>query len=149
MCNPLMAGLQIGGTIIGAGAAYQEGQATAGMLQYRAAQERTAAGQEMAAGSQRIADADLAGKALESRMMATAAASGVDVTSPTVVNLVSQAHGLTEYNKGMELYNARSRSNSLIDQANADDYSAEQAKQAGKLKAWATILTGGSALLKS
>jgi len=148
MCDPvtIMAGAQIAGTILGAKGASDQGNAQGAELEYRAMQERQAAKQEMAAGSARIADTELQGKMLESRMMALAGASGVDVSSPQVVNLVSQAAGVTNLNKQMELYNARTAEKGLLDQASADVFSAGQARKAGRTRALSTILTGGASI---
>lgn len=148
MCDAknTMTGLQAVGTLIGTKGAIDTGNATAAELQYRAAQEKAAAGQEMAAGSARIADTDLAGKMLESRMRAVAGASGVSLTSPTVIDLVGKAAGLTRLNEGMELFNAQSSANKMVDQANADIFSGQQAQKAGRTRALGTILSGASSM---
>lgn len=148
MCDAKTAatGLQVAGTYLGAKGALDQGQAQANELQYKAAQETAIAGQEMAAGSQKVADTALAGQVLESRMRAAAGASGVDMVSPTVVGLVSKAAGLTQFNQEMDMYNAKSSANSATNQANADLYSADQAVKAGRTKAFGTILSGASSI---
>jgi hypothetical protein len=148
MCDAKTAatGLQLVGTYTSAKGAVDVGQAQANELQYKAAQEKAIAGQEMAAGSQKVADTAFAGQVLESRMRAAAGASGVDMVSPTVVGLVSKAAGLTQFNQDMEMYNATSSANKATDQAKADIYSAGQAVTAGRTKAFGTILSGASSI---
>ena len=148
MCDAktVATGLQVAGVLSSAQGTVNAGNEQAGELEYRAAQERQNAGQEMAAASSRIADQDRAGKILESRMRAVAGASGVSMSSPTVVGLVSQAAGLTEYNKSMELFNAQTSADKTLNQANADIFSAGATRRAARTRATGTILSGASSI---
>lgn len=143
MCNSATnTGLQLAGTLLSAKGAVSAGDAQSAEMQYRAAQERSAAKQVVAEGSTQVANTDLAGQMIESRMRALAGASGVSMASPTIVNLVSKAAGVTELNKEMELFNAQSTAATIGTQASADEYSASQARRTSRTRAFGTILSG-------
>jgi hypothetical protein len=79
-------------------------------------------------------------------MLALAAASGGGASDPTIVNLMANLAGETQYRKSVELYEGGERAKDLRYQGQVRRYEGKEAKRAGKLGAFTTLLTGGTSL---
>lgn len=88
-----------------------------------------------------------------SKALAAAAASGGGATDPTVVNIISQLKGQSEYQALSDLYTGESKAYNLRSEANIARYGGDVAAYKGKVqqqlqqqKALQTITSGASTL---
>lgn len=133
------AGLQAGGTIIGANAEARE-------LRRQAAQLEAAAGQDRASSQRAAIDERRKGRYAGSRAMALAAASGGGADDPNVVNTIADIEGESEYRALTALYEGETEAQGKEAQAKANRRGARATKTAGLLNAAGSILSAGSTL---
>lgn len=147
MCDPLTA-MVIGGIGVGMQAygTYQEGQATSQVNKYNANIMRQQAKNAVVKGNEEKAKTALQNKQLMGRQMAQMAANGVDLTSDSPLEIFQQTAEWGERDRQMIEDNTARDVWGYNSQASLYDAAGKNAKRAGKLGAFSTLL-GGSANL--
>lgn len=127
----VMGGIQAGN------AAEQEAKFEAAQLQRKADEERAAAQRE-------AADKQKEGMLAQSRQQALAAASGggAGIDSPTIVKLMGDTAGQTEFNREGAMYVGENRARGYMDQAAARLASGKSAKRGSLIGAFGTAFSG-------
>lgn len=159
MADPLTWTAAIGTALSVAGSAYQGIQASAAgeaqqrAMQYRAEQERVAAGQIQAGAQRRAGEDRLKTEIVLSAARAEAAGSGAGASDPTVVTNEGSIAARGAYNFDSALYIGNSQAAGLETQAGLDLFQGEQAAQAGQSRMYGgfassagTALTGAASL---
>ena len=138
---------QIGGTILSGLSAIQSvsaGNQQAKMINAAAVQS---AGQERAK-SHRVAEEQRRlSSVVQSRARAVAGASGGGVTDPTVVDITSELAGEGEYRALTAMYEGEDRARGIINQGQADAYTARQKGQAGFVSGMSSAFSGATSML--
>lgn len=151
--------IMIAATAMSAAAANSGARAQAIMRAQQATAQRIAAqqqainaGQEMAAAERAAAEERRRGRLMQSRAQAIAAASG-DAGSPTVVNIISDLAGETQYRSAMALYQGEERArmtragmNASLFEASNLSASSKALQQAGYIKSVGTLFEGAASM---
>lgn len=136
------------GNISSASTARTAGGAQRTAAYYTASQQDAAAQSVEAAGQRSAMNEDLKAKLLASRAIAVAGASGGDVSSPGVTNIIADITGRGAYNAGIALYDAEDKARQLRMAAEGTRYSGDVAEAGGNSKA-AAYLFGSAGNLAS
>ena len=134
-------------------AALYQGQAQQQEENYSADVLQQQANQTRAQASQEIANTARSTDLLLSNARAAGAASGGDLTDPSIVTALGRAAGVGKYSELSQLYSGEERAVGMENQAALDRYMGTQALTAGQLKQQeeqtkmlSSILEGGSSL---
>jgi hypothetical protein len=138
--------LSAAGTGMAAGGQLAAGAQAAALGRAQAASLGVQAGQEVAQGTQDIANAALNTKYVISQTRGAAAASGGVATSPTVVGLEGQIAARGSYSALAQMYEQREKANALNYQGALDIYSGKVEQTADQVKAFSTVLSGAGSL---
>jgi hypothetical protein len=138
--------MMIGSTVLSAGGQYRAGKTEDKRAKIEARQMEAQAKEEFAASQRAGFEQERQGALKASRMLALAAASGGGASDPTIVNLMANLAGETQYRKSVELYEGGERAKDLRYQGQVRRYEGKEAKRAGKLGAFTTLLSGGTSL---
>lgn len=133
-------------TVLSAGGAYAQGVQAKRSADYEANHMQVNAGQERAMAQRKAIEDRRAGRLAESRLQATAAASGGGASDPTVVNLAQDIGAESEYNALASLYEGEEQARSLEGAASLRRYEGKMAKKAGTLKAISTVIGGAGSM---
>jgi hypothetical protein len=131
----LLLATAIGGTLMQASAAKQEGREQQSLANYEAAQADTNAKQERASAQRAAIEQRRKARLVQSRQQAVAAASGAGVSDPTVVDIMGDTEAEGEYRALTELYQGEERARGLEDQAATRRYEGRLLKKAGNRRA--------------
>lgn len=147
MCDPVTA-IVLGGLGVGMQAygTYQESKATSEANKYNADILRQQAKDAVAKGNEEKVKSALQNKQLMGRQMAKMAANGVDLTSDSPLEIFQQTAEWGERDRQMIEDNTARDVWGYNSQASLYDATGKNAKRAGKLGAFTTLL-GGSANL--
>lgn len=148
--------IQLAGAQRQAKAAEAEGIAARQAEEYKAAQLRQNAGQEIAAAQRQRDNERRRATLAASRLIAVAGASGGKVTDPTVLNLIGDIQGEGTYRGLTAIYQGEDKARQLNQGAATADYQGTIYEQAGRNKASAiksqavgnALMTGGSLYAK-
>jgi hypothetical protein len=140
--------LSIGGSVLSGLGQMQAGKAANVNAKFQAAQMEQQAGQERAT-SQRVAIEERRRAAIAgSNAQAAAASSGGGATDPTVLNIQGGLAGQGEYNALTALFEGEEKARGLNLQAASTRMQGKQAKKAGMISGFSTIIGGaGNALM--
>lgn len=151
-----MAGMQLIGGIMqsqqmrAAGqAAKESGKFQQALAESRAQQMETQAGQELAAAQRNVLAERQQGNLLAGRARALAAASGADLSSPTLINDMADIAGSEDYRAGTARYEGQSRANALNYGAGVERAGGQAARQAGSFENRLANARANSQLLSS
>lgn len=149
MCEPMTAALTLAaiGTGMQAYGTYQEGKAESEANKYNAEIMRQKAKDAAAAGEKEKQKAALQNKQLLGRQMARLAANGVDLTSDSPLEIFQQTAEWGERDRQEISDNTAREVWGYNTQANLYDAAAKNAKLAGKIGAFSTLLNGSANLL--
>lgn len=150
--------LQIGSTVLSAGAQLSRGNAAAQvgrrrqqLAKFEADQLEQEAGQSEAVSQRNAEDVGRQVKLINSAAIARAAASGASASDPTVKNIIAQTSAEGAYRQALALYEGeaqarldRMRASALRFQGNTELQDAENAQRASRFGAAATFLSGGA-----
>lgn len=137
---PMMAA----GSVLSAAGQYQAGRARKAADYFEAGQLEQNAGQVQASSQRSAMEQERQGKLIQSRALAMAASSGGGASDPTVVRIMANLAGETQYRKMTDLYEGEERARQMRLQAAADRVSGDQAEMAGYLGAAGTAIGGVS-----
>jgi hypothetical protein len=140
--------MDVFGRVLGAFGAAQDGGARRMAAEYRAAQLRVGAGQEMAASQREAISALEQSKRVASRVLAVAAASGGGASDPTVVRLVADISSEGAYRQALALYEGQDRARMLRTQADAASYEGKLAEGAGNRNAIGGAIGAGASMFR-
>lgn len=140
--------VSIGGSVLSGLGQMQAGKAANVNAKFQAAQMEQQAGQEKAT-SQRVAIEERRRAAIAgSNAQAAAASSGGGATDPTVLNIMGGLAGQGEYNALTALFEGEEKARGLNLQATSTRMQGKQAKKAGMISGFSTIIGGsGNALM--
>lgn len=149
MCEPMTAAMALMavGTGMQAYGTYQEGKAESKANQYNAEIMRQQAKDAVAAGEKEKQKAALQNKQLLGRQMAQLAANGVDLTSDSPLEIFQQTAEWGERDRQEISDNTAREVWGFNSQASLYDAAAKNAKRAGKIGAFSTLLNGAGNLL--
>lgn len=140
------AGTQIGGTIMQARAQDQAGENAKAAANYKAAQLRADANNQMGAAEIAEENQNKQTAYVESNAQAAAAAGGGSATDPTVNTVMQTIAGQGRLRALTDMYQGQSASWALKNQAAGAAYSGQNAASEGKIGAESTLIGGASAL---
>lgn len=132
------------GTILSAGSQIQAGNEAQIAGNFEASQLNQKANDTVATSQRAAAEQRRQSAILQSRAQAVAAASGAGASDPGVVNIVGDIAKEGEYRALTALYNGNDEARSLRIQAGLTKMQGQQAKQASRVEAVSTILSGGA-----
>lgn len=129
------------GTIAGGNAAEAAGEASNASYQFKAKQEEMAAQESRASAQRQQFERQRQTRLVQSRLQASAAASGGGADDPTILGLVGDIGARGEYESLMEMYKGENRARGLEDTATASRMSGAAALAEGKAKRSASQLS--------
>lgn len=138
--------MDVFGNVMSAFGAADDGRADRVAAEYRAAQMRVGAGQELAASQREAITAQQQSKRIASRALAVAAASGGGASDPTVVKLISDISAEGAYRQAIALYEGQDRARTLMAQADATEYEGKLAAKAGNRSGIGGLIKTGASL---
>lgn len=149
MCEPMTAAMALMavGTGLQAYGTYQEGKAESQANKYNAAIMRLQARDAAEAGEKEKQKAALQNKQLLGRQMAQFAANGIDLTSDSPMEIFQQTAEWGERDRQEISDNTASEMWGYNTQASLYDSAAKNAKRAGKIGAFTTLLNGAGNLM--
>ncbi len=145
MCTGVEIAL-VASSVLGAGAAYQQGQAQKSYNNYLANQANADARAEVGAAQVEAERIRKAAKKQRGEAIAALAASGVDVNSSTALKIDQQISRDSEEDAFLTLAGGADRAARLNAEASGSRMAASQAGTAGALSAANSLLIGGSSL---
>lgn len=145
MADPITM-MMVGSTVLTAAGQYSAGKTEEKRAKLEARQMEEQGKAEIASAQRAGFEQERQGERKASRMLALAAASGGGASDPTVINLMANLAGETQYRKAVEFYEGGERQRQLKYQADVRRYEGKEAKRAGKMAAFTTLLSGGSSL---
>jgi hypothetical protein len=135
----LALGASVGGTVLSAGSAYQQGQAAKATARNNAQMAETAALDAQRRGEEEAMQVQRKGAALKSAQRVNLASKGLDLAYGTAADLQDQTDFFTQSdvattrsNAGREAYNLRARGQGMLAQGRADALNANM-QAAGSL----------------
>ena len=141
------------GTIAGGDAAATAGQSGKNAMEFRALQEEQAANESRAGGQRLALEKGREARFLQSKLQASAAASGGGATDPGILDLTGDIAARGEYESLFEMFKGENRARGLEDQAMGSRMTGEallaegEAKRrASRLSALGTILGSGGSM---
>jgi hypothetical protein len=146
MAQAIPIGLMIAGTALSAGGSIIGGNSQSKALKSEATQFDASAGQYRASSQREAMDETRQGDLSASRVLALAAASGAGASDPTVINLIGNLSGESQYRALTALYNGDQKGRAAEAEAASRRAEAKGAKTAGILKAAGSIISSGSSL---
>ena len=138
--------LMASGSLLTAYSQVQEGNNAAALGKYQAAQFRASANQQIGASQVAAQETQRQTDYIASRALAVAAASGGGASDPTVVNILARIAGEGAYKKSVDIYQGQSAAANLEMQAATAEYGGQATKNASRVKAYSTLMVGGSSL---
>lgn len=146
MAEVLPVALMVGGTLVSAMGQAQAGQSQQAGYQYEAASARQAAGEATAAGSSASMEQARKTAIVQSNATASAAASGTNPGFGSALTNTGRIAKWGTYNGLMAMYDSQVQATGLKNQAGADEFSGQEAAQAGQTKAIGTLISGADTL---
>lgn len=137
-----MAGMSAGGTALSVMGSLKQAKEQNKLAKFQAAQLEQQANETEAAGQYAALEQRRQAEILQSRALAIAGASGGGTLDPTVLKVISGLAVEGERAVQSEIYNSKSQAQAQRLQATATRYEGYQAKQAGKIRAFSTALSG-------
>ena len=141
-----VAPLAIAGTALQGLGQYRAGKQAYWASKFEAGQMESQAMERKAASHRQVEEIDRQGRLAQSRALAVAAASGGGASDPTVMNIMANLAGETEYRKMVALYEGESAARYLEGQADVTRWAGREARTAGKMAALGTAISGGTSL---
>lgn len=134
----------LAGTAMSVMGGIQAGNAAEAEAKFEAAQLQRKADSERAVAQREAADKTKEGQLAQSRQQALAASSGggAGIDDPTIVKLMGDTAGQTEYNREGAMYVGEDRARGYIDQSNARLASGKSAKRGSLIGAFGTAFSG-------
>ena len=133
-------------SILSAGSQYNAGKAEERRANLEAQQLDASAKEELAAAQRAGVEEERMGEFRASRMLALAAASGAGASDPTVINLMANLAGETQYSKSVKLYEGGTRSAQKKYEGRLRRFEGREARKAGEFGAKTTLLGGAAGL---
>lgn len=140
------AGLQVGGTIVNAIGAHNQGTQEKAMYDAQAQQEQNNANTSMAVAEQKEQQQNKETAYVTSNAQAAAAAGGGAATDPTVNTVMKTIAGEGRYRALTDMYAGQQQAQNDQNQANMDVYSGRIAKASSLNKMYGTIIGGASSM---
>ena len=134
------------GTALNAYGKYRAGESAKDRKKFEAKQMEKKAHQALSVSQRKAQELDRQGRLQQSRALAIAASSGGGASDPTVMNLMAELSGETDYRKTVALYEGREEAASLRLGAEVAREEGDLAKNAGQIAALGTVLSGGTSL---
>lgn len=138
--------LQIASTVLSAAGQYRAGKTEEKRAKLESRQLEEQAKTEVAASQRAGFEQERQGRLKASRMLALAAASGGGASDPTIINMMANLAGETQYKKAVEMYEGEERGRQLRYEGQIRRFEGKEAKRAGKFGAFTTLLSGGASL---
>ena len=138
--------LAAAGTALNAYGKYRAGDSAKKRANFEAKQMESEAGQRLAASQRQAQEYERQGRLQASRALAIAAASGGGAMDPTVVDIMGDLAGESNYRKMVALYEGEEQANKLRMGAESRREEGDLAKEAGKIGVLGTALSGGTSL---
>lgn len=146
MADPITAGLMVAGTALTAHSQAKAGRRAQRVAEAQALELEYGAGQKKAESQRTALEVERQGKLEASRALAVAAASGGGASDPTIINLMAQLAGETNYRKMVALYEGEAESEAMMKEAKVVREEGRAARKASQLQAFGTVLSGGSSM---
>lgn len=140
------AALMVGSSVIGGVGSVMAGNAQGGSLDARAASEKSAGIQAVASAQRQGLSEAQKGRFVASTAKANLTAGGGGAADPTSINILANIKGQADYNQLSALYEGQEQNREYDMQAASDQQQADQARQAGWINGFSTILSGGNSL---
>ena len=141
--------LQFAGQMQQAKAVKQDGLNTVAMMNYKAAQQEQAAGQEIAAAQRAKNDELRRATLLASRGLAVAGASGGGASDPTVQGLIADIEGEGAYRGALDIYQGAERGRQLKQGALTSELEGQAANASARSKSKALTTSAWGSLAMS
>lgn len=139
----------LAGAAVGAGGAMAAGQNAAALGRYQQAEYVQQAETATAMGQRGMLEQRRQAGLVQSTLQARAAASGVDPTSGSVLNLSGNIAKRGEYNALMSLSEGENQAAGLYNQGEAASYQGQLTQQADKYAAVGTVASGVGSMFRS
>lgn len=146
--NAAGGGTQLAGSAIGAVSHLTFGLQAQQAGKFQSAQLRQNADATVAAGQRTAFDIDRATQLIESKALATAAASG-GASDPTVINVMARIAAQGAYQKASALYTSEDKARLLNTEASAKDYEGKVTNRNAELVGGAQLFGGATSLLNA
>lgn len=142
----ISAAMSVGGTIMSAVSARNEGKALEQGANYEAQQLDAKAGQERASAIYAAQEDRRQKRLAQSRAQAVAASGGGMATDSDVLDIMGDLEKEGEFRAMTRIYEGEERARGMETDATLRRYEGKQSKRAGNTKATATILSGATSL---
>jgi len=141
-----LAAMAAAGTALSAYGKYRGGRSAKARAKFEAKQMEANANKALSVSQREAQEIDREGRIQASRALAVAAASGGGASDPTVMNIMGDLAGVTDYLKSVALYEGKERASDLRLGAEVRREEGDLAMTAGKLGATSTALSGASSM---
>lgn len=138
--------LAAGATALNAYGRYRAGDSAKKAAKFEAAQLERQANERKAVSQRQAMEYDRQGRLQMSRALAVAAASGGGASDPTVMDVMGDIAGETNYLKMTALYEGEEQAKTLGMAAGLRRQEGDLAKEAGKIGAASSILSGATSM---
>lgn len=139
-------GLMAAGTALDAYGKYRAGDSAKKARKFEAAQMDRLANRAVASSQRDAQEVERQGQLQMSRALAVSAASGGGASDPTVMDIIGDLAGDTDYRKMVALYEGKTRADELRLGAETRRMAGDVAKDAGKFSAFGTALSGATSM---
>ena len=140
------AALAAAGLGLGAYGRYRGGKSAKKAAKFEARQLEQRAGQVKAVSQRNAQEVSRQGDLQMSRALAVAAASGGGVSDPTVMDVMGDIAGDTDYRRMVALYEGETAADELLLRGQMRRTEGDLAMQAGQIGALGTVLSGGTSM---
>ena len=142
MAPPVAAIVGLAGSAVSAFGQIQAGNAARADAEFRAQQADINAKQELASSQREAAEKRREARLLQSRQMATAAASGAGVTNPSIIGILEDTAARGDLNSRNTVYGGAERGRGFRNQAAGFRASGRAAQRGGLFSAAGTLFSG-------